>query len=105
MVNVQLADQIEAALGRVVGLVVKVQQDRPAARLELTTHEQRVVLARFGRVVGLFRDLAERRTSAPNLLLPSRCRLDRRMVPDVDEACVAVDLRWGVCWGVWFAIL
>jgi len=37
-VHVQFLDEIEAAMGCLVGFVVKVQQDRPATRLELATH-------------------------------------------------------------------
>jgi len=38
LVHVQLIDEIEAALGGLVGLVVEVQQDRPTTRPELATH-------------------------------------------------------------------
>ena len=38
LVYVQFVDKIEAAMGCLVGFVVKVQQDRPATRLELATH-------------------------------------------------------------------
>ena len=46
LVHVQLLDEIEAALGCLVGFLVEVQQDRPAARPELATHEQTIIVAR-----------------------------------------------------------
>ncbi len=38
LVHVQLDNEIEAAMGCLVGLVVEVQQDRPTTRSELATH-------------------------------------------------------------------
>ena len=69
LVHVQLLDETESTLGCVVGFVVKVQQDRPATRFELATHEERIVIAISRCVVYLFGDLAERRSRAADLLL------------------------------------
>ena len=65
MVHVQFLDEIESAMGGLVRLVVAVQQNPPTTRLELTTHEERVVVAGSRCVVDMFGDIAERRSRAP----------------------------------------
>ena len=69
LVHAMFLDEIESAMGCLVRLLVKVQKDRPATRLELTTHEERVVVARSRCVIDLFGDLAERRSRAADLLM------------------------------------
>jgi hypothetical protein len=56
-------------MGRLVVLVVEVQQDRPTTGFELATHEERIVIARPRLVVLLFGDPAEDRLRAADLLL------------------------------------
>ncbi|MFM7980424.1 MAG: hypothetical protein ACKPKO_14010, partial [Candidatus Fonsibacter sp.] len=62
MVHVQLLDEIESAMGCVVGFVVKVEQGRPTTRFELKTNEERLVVAILRCVVDLFGDITERRS-------------------------------------------
>jgi len=95
LVHVQFLGENESALGRLVVLVVKVQQYRPTTRFELATHEERVVVARFRRVVDLLFDLAERRSSAADLLMTVWFGLDLCMISYVYESCITVDLGWG----------
>ena len=91
----QFLDKIESTMGCVVGFVVKVQQDRPATRFELATHEERIVIARPRLVVDLFFDLAERRSNAADLLLTVRLRLNLCVISDEDQISITIDLCWG----------
>ena len=88
LVHVQFLGEIESAMGCLVRLVVKVQQDRPRTRLEFAAHEQRVVVARPRSVIYLSANLVERRSTAADLLLTVRLTLNLSVVYDVDEPCI-----------------
>ena len=53
----------------------------------------------------MFRDLAERRASAADLLLTARFRLDLCMLHAVDETCITLDPGCVSVVLVWLAVL